>query len=90
MEQQGRSTATQSKIVLAEMLDVGRGSRSDRRREGIRGSAEQTRSDDLVAQVVDAHPAEWDRYREGDDKVSGLFIRRGDAGLGPARRREER
>ena len=28
-----------------------------------------------MAEVVGAHPEEWDRYRAGDEKVSGFFIR---------------
>ncbi len=46
------------------------------RSPGQRGSRlwPQTRLGELVAQVVGAHPDEWERYLDGDDKVSGLFI----------------
>ncbi|MEA2716839.1 MAG: aspartyl-tRNA(Asn)/glutamyl-tRNA(Gln) amidotransferase subunit, partial [Actinomycetota bacterium] len=28
----------------------------------------------VVDEVVAAHPAEWDRYREGEQKLAGFFV----------------
>jgi aspartyl-tRNA(Asn)/glutamyl-tRNA(Gln) amidotransferase subunit B len=74
MEQQGELTATQSKVVLAEMLESGGDPSAIASAKGFE-ALEAGSLDELVAQVVGAHPEEWDRYRAGDEKVSGFFIR---------------
>jgi Asp-tRNA(Asn)/Glu-tRNA(Gln) amidotransferase B subunit len=75
MEQQGELTATQSKIVLAEMLESGGGDPdSIASAKGFEALAAGSLGE-LVAQVIGAHTQEWDRYRAGDDKISGFFIR---------------
>ena len=38
---------------------------------------EQLAADELggiVARLIEENPAEWDRYREGDDKLAQFFI----------------
>jgi aspartyl-tRNA(Asn)/glutamyl-tRNA(Gln) amidotransferase subunit B len=66
-------TATQSKKVLAELLDHGGDPEKIAANLGFEAMA-----DDAVGAAVDdviaTHPAEWQRYREGDSKVSGMLI----------------
>ncbi len=73
MEQQGALTATQSKVVLAEMLESGGDPDAIVARKGFETLGADSLGK-LVAQVVDAHPEEWGRYRAGDDRVSGFFV----------------
>jgi len=73
MEEQGRVTATQAKAVLAELLERGGDPADIARRRGF----EALGADSLagaVADVVGAHPAEWERYRDGEDKLAQFFI----------------
>jgi aspartyl-tRNA(Asn)/glutamyl-tRNA(Gln) amidotransferase subunit B len=66
-------TASQSKIVLGAMLERGGDPEKIAAELGFEAMA-----DDAVAAAVDqaiaAHPDEWQRYREGDDKVAGRLI----------------
>jgi aspartyl-tRNA(Asn)/glutamyl-tRNA(Gln) amidotransferase subunit B len=73
MEQKDSLTATQSKVVLAEMLESGGDPAAIATANGFEALAADSLGV-LVAQVVGAHPDEWARYLDGDDKVSGLFI----------------
>jgi aspartyl-tRNA(Asn)/glutamyl-tRNA(Gln) amidotransferase subunit B len=72
MEQDGKLSATQAKTVLADMLENGGDPAEIARRRGF----EALEADSLatvVAEVVAAHPDEWERYRAGDDKLVGFF-----------------
>jgi aspartyl-tRNA(Asn)/glutamyl-tRNA(Gln) amidotransferase subunit B len=73
MEASGTLTATQSKKVLAELLDHGGDPEKIAANLGFEAMA-----DDAVGAAVDdviaTHPAEWQRYREGDSKVSSMLI----------------
>jgi aspartyl-tRNA(Asn)/glutamyl-tRNA(Gln) amidotransferase subunit B len=73
MEQDGTLNATQSKAVLAEMLEHGGDPSEIARRKGF-----EAIDVDLVAsavrQIVEAHPEEFDRYKSGDNKVVGFFV----------------
>jgi aspartyl-tRNA(Asn)/glutamyl-tRNA(Gln) amidotransferase subunit B len=72
LEQDGKLTATQAKAVLADMLDSGGDPTEIARRRGF-----ETLDDDAVSQavaeVLAAHPEEWERYKAGDDKVFGFL-----------------
>ena len=73
MEQEGTITATQAKAVLAELLEQGGDPADIARRKGFEAMA----ADQLagtVADVVAANPAEWDRFRSGEDKLAQFFI----------------
>jgi aspartyl-tRNA(Asn)/glutamyl-tRNA(Gln) amidotransferase subunit B len=73
MEERGQLTATQVKAVLAELLERGGDPVDIARRRGF----EALGADSLVgavAEVVDAHPDEWERYRAGEDKLAQFFI----------------
>ena len=75
MEQEGKLTASQSKTVLAEMLEHGGEPGEIARRRGL----ESLGADTVVAAVADAvaaHPEEFARYRAGDDKLEGFFTGR--------------
>jgi aspartyl-tRNA(Asn)/glutamyl-tRNA(Gln) amidotransferase subunit B len=73
MEQRGDLSATQAKTVLGELLASGGDPRAIAATKGF----EQLSSDSLgvtVAALIEQHPDEWTRYREGDDKLAQFFI----------------
>ena len=74
LEATGKLTATQSKQVLAAMLagesDDPEAIAEDRGFEAMDTSALET----VVDQVIEANPGPWQRFLDGDPKVSGLFI----------------
>ena len=73
MEQSGALSATQAKTVLSALLDGGGNPRSIAAAMGF----EQLSSDSLgatVADLIEQHPDEWARYRDGDDKLAQFFI----------------
>jgi aspartyl-tRNA(Asn)/glutamyl-tRNA(Gln) amidotransferase subunit B len=74
MEDSGSLTATQAKAVLADLLVAGNG---DPAAMAAAKGFEAMSEDSLaatVAEAVAAHPDEWARYREGEDKLNGFFI----------------
>jgi aspartyl-tRNA(Asn)/glutamyl-tRNA(Gln) amidotransferase subunit B len=73
MEAGGQLSATQSKAVLGELLTAGGG---DPVALAKQMGFEALGADTLVAvvgDVVAAHPDEWARYKDGDDKLTGFF-----------------
>jgi len=73
MEQRGEMSATQAKTVLGALLADGGEPREIAAAMGF----EQLSADSLgstVASLIDAHPDEWGRYREGDEKLAQFFI----------------
>jgi aspartyl-tRNA(Asn)/glutamyl-tRNA(Gln) amidotransferase subunit B len=73
LEQSGALSATQAKTVLGELLASG----GDPARIAATLGFEQLSSDTLgatVASLIDEHPEEWARYRDGDDKLAQFFI----------------
>ncbi|HVM03124.1 MAG TPA: Asp-tRNA(Asn)/Glu-tRNA(Gln) amidotransferase subunit GatB [Acidimicrobiales bacterium] len=73
LEDEGRLTATQAKQVLAELLAGGGDPEAIARARGF----EALGADALAAAVdeaIAAHPAEWERFRGGDAKVTGFFV----------------
>ncbi len=73
LEEQGKLSATQSKTVLAELLRNGGGDPSAIAKAKGYESLDDHSLAQVVADVVAAHPAEWTRYAEGDDKLAGFF-----------------
>jgi aspartyl-tRNA(Asn)/glutamyl-tRNA(Gln) amidotransferase subunit B len=72
MEQDGKLSATQAKTVLADMLE-NRGNPAEiARRRGFEALATDSLAA-VVAEVVAAHPDEWQRYVAGEDKLVGFF-----------------
>ena len=73
MEGGGRLTATQSKQVLAELLAEGgdpEAIASARDLESLDAGAVAA----VVDEVIAAHPAEWERFKGGDQKVTGFLV----------------
>ena len=70
METGGELTATQAKAVLAEMVEPAASTRRHRQGQGLRGHGRR-RLAAVVDEVIAAHPDEWERFVEGDDKARG-------------------
>jgi aspartyl-tRNA(Asn)/glutamyl-tRNA(Gln) amidotransferase subunit B len=75
LEGGGALSATQSKAVLHALVEAGGGDPAALAKEmgfeALGGDATAA----AVAEAIAAHPDEWKRYVEGDDKVSGVFVR---------------
>ncbi len=73
MEASGSLTATQAKTVLGELLVAGGGDPATiAAAKGFEAMSEDSLAS-AVAEAVAAHPDEWERYRQGEDKLAGLF-----------------
>jgi aspartyl-tRNA(Asn)/glutamyl-tRNA(Gln) amidotransferase subunit B len=73
MESAGRLSATQSKEVLAELIKKG----GDPAQIASRLGYEQMDASVLASmldEVIAANPQEWERYREGDEKVAQFLL----------------
>ncbi len=73
MEQRGELSATQAKTVLGELLASGGDPAAIAAAKGF----EQLSSDSLgatVAKLIEQHPDEWARFRDGDEKLAQFFI----------------
>ena len=73
MEAGGELTAAQARTVLKAMLEGG--GDPDRIATELGFEAmDQSALEKVVDDVIAAHPGEWDRYRSGEDKLTGFFI----------------
>ena len=73
LESTGSLSATQAKAVLAELFARGGGDPAAIARDkGFEAMSEDSLAA-TVAEAVDAHPDEWSRFAEGDDKLAGFF-----------------
>jgi aspartyl-tRNA(Asn)/glutamyl-tRNA(Gln) amidotransferase subunit B len=73
MEQRGELSSTQAKTVLGELLAHG----GDPQAIAAAMGYEQLSSSSLgatVATLIEQHPDEWTRFREGDEKLAQFFI----------------
>ena len=73
MEAKGELSATQSKVVLGELLANGGDPKNIAAEKGF----EQMSSDSLGAtidDIISKNPDEWQRYKDGDDKLSQFFV----------------
>jgi len=73
MESSARLSATQSKEVLAELIEHG----GDPAQIAARLGYEQmdvSALDAIVDDVIESNPQEWQRYRDGDDKVTQFLL----------------
>jgi len=69
MESAGTLTATQAKAVLGELLTTGGGDPAViAAAKGFEAMSEDSLAA-MVAEVIAAHPDDWNQYRAGDDKV---------------------
>jgi aspartyl-tRNA(Asn)/glutamyl-tRNA(Gln) amidotransferase subunit B len=73
MEAGGKLSATQSKTVLAALLERGGGDPAEVAKEmGFEAMAADSLAA-VVDEVVAANPDEWARFLDGDDKLMGFF-----------------
>ena len=73
MESSGRLSVAQVREVLADLLAAGGGDpESIARDKGFEALSEDSLAD-VVRQVVDDHPGEWERFCAGDEKLTGFF-----------------
>ena len=73
LEAQGSLSATQAKAVLAELFAAGGGDPAAIARDkGFEAMSEDSLPA-TVAEAVAAHPDEWSRFCDGDDKLAGFF-----------------
>ena len=72
LEASGELSATQAKDVLAELLTHGGDPTEIAKVMGLE-SMDSRALAGAIAQVIDAHPAEWEKFVAGDDKVAGFF-----------------
>jgi len=73
MESKGELSATQSKVVLGELLAGG----GDPKKIASEKGFEQMSSDSLGAtidDIISKNSDEWQRYKDGDDKLSQFFV----------------
>ncbi len=73
MEAGGELTAAQARTVLKTMLESG--GDPDRVAEELGFEAmDQSALEKVVDDVIAAHPEEWERFRGGEDKLTGFFV----------------
>ncbi len=72
LETSGSLSATQSKAVLGALIDEGGDPTEIARRLGFE-SLGAGDLESLVDSVIAANPAEWERFLQGDDKVTGFL-----------------
>ena len=73
METSGALTATQAKTVLADMVDTGRAPEQIAADKGFE-AMDTSELEALVDDLIEAHPQEWQRFCEGDAKITGFFV----------------
>jgi aspartyl-tRNA(Asn)/glutamyl-tRNA(Gln) amidotransferase subunit B len=77
METAGELTATQAKTVLAEVVATGEAPAAIAKEKGFE-ALDTGALDGIVADIIAAHPDEWEQFRTGDDKargkLSGFFM----------------
>jgi aspartyl-tRNA(Asn)/glutamyl-tRNA(Gln) amidotransferase subunit B len=73
MEQSGDLSATQAKAVLDQILEHGGEPVSISREMGYQRLASGALGE-VVATLIEDHPDEWSRYRDGDEKLAQFFV----------------
>jgi aspartyl-tRNA(Asn)/glutamyl-tRNA(Gln) amidotransferase subunit B len=73
MEGGGKLTATQSKQVLAEVLANGGDPEAIAQARGFEALGAGALAG-VVDQVIADNPAEWERFKAGDPKITGFFV----------------
>lgn len=73
MEHDGELSATQSKKVLAKLVRAGGGDPKAVATSLGFEAMDSGALDAVLEQVIAENPGEWERYKEGDDKLAGFF-----------------
>lgn len=73
MEVDGKLTATQTKQVLAEMIETGDAPADIAKRNGFE-AMDTGALESVVDELIASHPDEWQRFCDGDGKVTGFFV----------------
>ncbi|MEZ5350649.1 MAG: Asp-tRNA(Asn)/Glu-tRNA(Gln) amidotransferase subunit GatB [Microthrixaceae bacterium] len=73
METGGQLTATQAKTVLSEMVE-GAGSPADIAVAHGFEAMDNSELESLVDGLIESNPTEWQRFCEGDAKITGFFV----------------
>ena len=73
METSGEITSSQAKQVLAEMAASQRPPGVIATEKGFE-AVDSSALDDLVDEVIAAHPDEWERFCAGEAKMQGVFV----------------
>ena len=73
MEVDGKLTATQTKTVLAELVERGGDPVQIAETHGFE-AMDTSELDGLLDGIIEAHPDEWQRFCDGDAKVTGFFV----------------
>ena len=74
MESGGKLTATQSKTVLGVLLANGTGDPEAIAAEHGFEAMDTGALDSVVDEIIANSPNEWQRYLDGDQKVTGFFV----------------
>ncbi len=73
MELDGALTATQAKTVLAEMVDGGTDPEAIAADKGFE-AMDSSELEGIVDGLIESNPDEWQRFCDGDTKVTGFFV----------------
>lgn len=73
LEVEGKLTATQTKQVLAEMIETGDAPADIAARNGFE-AMDTGALESVVDELIASHPDEWQRFCDGDGKVTGFFV----------------
>jgi aspartyl-tRNA(Asn)/glutamyl-tRNA(Gln) amidotransferase subunit B len=73
MEVDGKLSSTQTKTVLADLVADGGDPEQIAASHGFE-AMDTSELEGLVDGLIQAHPAEWQRFCEGDGKVTGFFV----------------
>ncbi|MGH9103708.1 MAG: Asp-tRNA(Asn)/Glu-tRNA(Gln) amidotransferase subunit GatB [Acidimicrobiales bacterium] len=74
LESDGRLGASQAKAVLAEMLAAGGGDPAEIAAAKGFEALPTDQLEGVLDEIAGAHPAEWERYLQGDEKVAGFLV----------------
>ena len=74
MEVAGDLTATQAKTILAELVEAGGGDPAALAAGHGFEAMDDSELESLVAELIESHPEEWQRYVDGDPKIAGFFV----------------
>jgi aspartyl-tRNA(Asn)/glutamyl-tRNA(Gln) amidotransferase subunit B len=73
MEVDGQLTATQAKTVLAELVERGGDPAAIAAGKGFE-AMDSSELEGLVDGIIAANPDEWQRFCDGDGKITGFFV----------------